>query len=42
MKALNDKINYTTWDRKLTPDNAMESFKDFDLIVDATDNFEAR
>jgi molybdopterin/thiamine biosynthesis adenylyltransferase len=42
MKALNDSVKYTALDRKLSAGNAVESFEGFDLIVDATDNFEAR
>jgi molybdopterin/thiamine biosynthesis adenylyltransferase len=42
MKALNDSVKYTALDRKLSAGNAFECFEGFDLIVDATDNFEAR
>lgn len=42
MKALNDSIKYTALDLKLSAENAMESFAEFDVIVDATDNFQAR
>lgn len=42
MKALNDSIKYTAIDRKLSAENAVECFTGFDVIVDATDNFEAR
>lgn len=42
MRALNNSIKYTSLDRKLTTENAIESFIPYDLIVDATDNFEAR
>ena len=42
MKALNSSVKYTALDRKLSAGNAIECFEGFDLIVDATDNFEAR
>jgi molybdopterin/thiamine biosynthesis adenylyltransferase len=42
MMALNPLIHCSAIDIKLTTDNAVESFKEFDVIVDATDNFEAR
>ena len=42
MKALNDQLKYTAIDCKLSSENAVENFKNYDLIVDATDNFNAR
>jgi adenylyltransferase/sulfurtransferase len=42
MKALNPLIRCSAIDIKLTTDNAIDHFKEFDVIVDATDNFEAR
>ena len=42
MKVLNDSIKYTALDLKLSAENALESFAEFDVIVDATDNFQAR
>ena len=42
MKALNDQLKYTAIDCKLSAENAVENFKNYDLIVDATDNFNAR
>lgn len=42
MKALNDQLKYTAIDCKLSSENAVENFKNYDLIVDATDNFAAR
>ena len=42
MKALNDELRYTAIDCKLSTANALEHFRDYNLIVDATDNFEAR
>lgn len=42
MKGINDSIKITALDRKLSAKNAIESFEEYDLIVDATDNFEAR
>jgi sulfur-carrier protein adenylyltransferase/sulfurtransferase len=42
MKALNDQLKYTAIDCKLSSENAVENFKNYDLVVDATDNFNAR
>ena len=42
LRAINDSIKYTALDRKLSPGNVIDSFHGFDVIVDATDNFEAR
>ena len=42
MKVLNDSIKCTALDLKLSAENALESFAEFDVIVDATDNFQAR
>ena len=42
MKALNPTIQCTSSSVKLTVENAMACFEDFDVVVDATDNFEAR
>ena len=42
MKALNDELIYTAIDCKLGTANALEHFRNYNLIVDATDNFEAR
>ena len=42
MKALNDQLRYTAIDSRISSANAVEHFWNYDLIVDATDNFEAR
>src|ERR1700681_2555358 len=42
LASLNPDIEIETFETKLTSDNALELFKDFDLIVDATDNFPTR
>ena len=42
MRALNDSILYTALDKKITTDNAVQCILPYDLVVDATDNFEAR
>ena len=40
--SLNPDIEIVTFETKLTSDNALELFKDFDIIVDGTDNFPTR
>src|ERR1700749_70416 len=42
LSSLNPAITIKTFETKLTSDNALELFKDFDLIVDGTDNFPTR
>src|SRR3979411_1190909 len=39
---LTPDIQIETFETKLTSDNALELFKDFDIIVDGTDNFPTR
>lgn len=39
---LNSDIKITTYNEMLTSDNAMEIIKDYDIIVDGTDNFATR
>src|SRR3989475_13171503 len=39
---LNPAIQIEPVERKLTSENALELFKDFDIIVDGTDNFPTR
>jgi molybdopterin/thiamine biosynthesis adenylyltransferase/rhodanese-related sulfurtransferase len=39
---LNPDIRIETFETKLTSENALELFKDFDIIVDGTDNFPTR
>jgi molybdopterin/thiamine biosynthesis adenylyltransferase/rhodanese-related sulfurtransferase/molybdopterin converting factor small subunit len=42
LSNLNPDIKIDTFETKLTSDNALELFKDFDIIVDGTDNFPTR
>lgn len=42
LEDLNDEINIISYPEKLTFQNATELFKQFDIIVDGTDNFETR
>src|SRR5258707_5447903 len=42
LSSLNTDIQIDTFETKLTSDNALELFKDFDVIVDGTDNFPTR
>ena len=39
---LNSSINVTTYNTRLTSENVMEIFADYDIIVDGTDNFPTR
>ena len=39
---LNPDVNITTYNTRLTSENALELFKDYDVIVDGTDNFPTR
>jgi molybdopterin/thiamine biosynthesis adenylyltransferase/rhodanese-related sulfurtransferase len=42
LSSLNPDIQIDTFETKLTSDNALELFKDFDIVVDGTDNFPTR
>ena len=42
VRDINPHITVTPLHIKLTADNALEIFADYDLVVDATDNFETR
>ena len=42
LSSLNPDIQIETFETKLTSENALELFKDFDIIVDGTDNFPTR
>jgi molybdopterin/thiamine biosynthesis adenylyltransferase/rhodanese-related sulfurtransferase len=42
LSNLNPDIKIDTFETKLTSDNALDLFKDFDIIVDGTDNFPTR
>ena len=39
---INPDINIITFDKRFTPDNALEIVKDFDIIIDGSDNFETK
>src|SRR5262249_1351726 len=39
---LNPDVRITTYETKLTSANALELFKDYDVVVDGTDNFPTR
>ena len=40
--GINPNVNVRKFETRLTSDNAMEIFRDFDLVVDGTDNFATR
>lgn len=42
LKDINPNVNIEAFETKLTSENALEFFKDFDVIVDGTDNFQTR
>ena len=42
LSALNPSIEITAYETRLTSDNALELFRDYDIIVDGTDNFPTR
>ena len=42
LKAINPFLNIRTFETKLTSENALELFQDFDIIADGTDNFPTR
>jgi adenylyltransferase/sulfurtransferase len=42
LKAINPFLNLRTFETKLTSENALELFRDFDIIADGTDNFPTR
>ena len=42
LKAINPYINIKKYDTRLSSDNALELFKEFDIIADGTDNFPTR
>jgi molybdopterin/thiamine biosynthesis adenylyltransferase/rhodanese-related sulfurtransferase len=42
LKAINPLINLRTFDTRLSSDNALDLFRDFDIIADGTDNFPTR
>jgi adenylyltransferase/sulfurtransferase len=42
MTALNPDIAVHAYNQRLTPDNAIELFQEYDIIVDGCDNFPTR
>src|SRR5882762_6600769 len=42
LKALNPDVNVIPLPTRITVDNVMETIKDYDLVVDGSDNFETR
>jgi len=42
LKAINPFLNIRTFETKLTSENALELFREFDIIADGTDNFPTR
>jgi adenylyltransferase/sulfurtransferase len=42
LSALNPAIEIVAYETRLTSENALELFRDFDIIVDGTDNFPTR
>jgi sulfur-carrier protein adenylyltransferase/sulfurtransferase len=42
LQEINPGIRIETYNTKLTKDNALEIFKDYDIIADGTDNFASR
>jgi sulfur-carrier protein adenylyltransferase/sulfurtransferase len=42
LSALNPAIEIVAYETRLTSDNALELFRDYDIIVDGTDNFPTR
>ena len=42
LKAINPFINIRKFDTRLSSDNALELFREFDIIADGTDNFPTR
>jgi molybdopterin/thiamine biosynthesis adenylyltransferase/rhodanese-related sulfurtransferase len=42
LRSMNPEIQIDTFETRLTSENALELFKDYDIIVDGTDNFPTR
>jgi len=42
LKAINPFLNLLTFETRLTSENALELFREFDIIADGTDNFPTR
>ena len=42
LKALNPNVNVVRYDTRLSSANALEIFREFDIVIDGTDNFPTR
>lgn len=42
LKSINPHVNVVGFEARLSSENALEIFKDFDIIIDGTDNFPTR
>ncbi len=42
LMALNSDVKYMVYQQKYLPENALEILRDFDLVIDGTDNFETK
>ena len=42
LKGINPFLNLQTFDTRLSSDNALELFREFDIVADGTDNFPTR
>jgi molybdopterin/thiamine biosynthesis adenylyltransferase/rhodanese-related sulfurtransferase len=42
LKLLNDEINIISYNRRLTNENALSIIKEYDIVIDGTDNFSSR
>ena len=42
LKAINPNVNVVTFDTRLSSTNALEILRNFDIIIDGTDNFPTR
>jgi len=42
LQSMNDDVDITTWNERWTQQDCVDHFNDYDLIVDATDNFSSR
>src|SRR5580692_2502175 len=42
LKGINPFLNLRTFDTRLSSDNALQLFRDFDIVADGTDNFPTR
>ncbi len=42
VQAINPNVDVQTFDTRLTSENALDVFKDYDVVIDGTDNFPTR